>query len=227
MLGCQTMDRNAEDGDSEEDRSSFEQALSDREIVQSAFPDETEINGPEEASFPLHLTLYLSKAPFTAFIVLEWNEGYPVHTRLQVSSYRCTDDCKRLERAVRVVQATAALLHQEGGVEAGLACCAAALEAWNERDDEAQAKEQTADLNEAIELLSPATPPEGNGLVYQWRTGTTNVHDRKSLFVAHVCPVQAESDVAPALQQLLRSSSKMQRATHHMVGADFSDKFSI
>jgi Uncharacterized protein family UPF0029 len=214
-------DKEDEQGSLEEDgSSSIERALSDREIVQSAFPDETTIDGPLVASFPLHLRLYLSKEHSPAYIILEWNEGYPVKSPLQVSSFRATDDYKRLERTVRVVQATASQMHLEGGTEAGLACCAAALEAWSQGDGENRELQQSADLLDTIQLPSSQTD-EGNGLLYEWTTGTTTVNDRKSLFVGHVCPVQAESDVLPALRQLLSSSSKMQRATHHMVGLHY------
>ena len=207
--------RQDEDHASGEDGSSIERALSDREIVQSAYSDESCLDGcwQAETSFPLHWTLYLSKEP-CAYIVLEWNEGYPVTSPLQVSSYRCADDYKRLERTVQFVRATASHHFKEGGIEAGLACCAAALESWNQKEDEIEAIERVNDVNGTMEPLLL----ESNGFVYRWMTGVYTVQDRKSLFVAHVCPVQVESDISPALQQLLNSSSKMQRATHHMVG---------
>jgi hypothetical protein len=242
---------------------SMERAFSDREIVQSAYPDETtttttttttdgtipntdhdDDDDTATPTFPLQMTLYLPKQQSTtAYIVLEWNEGYPVTSPLQVVIYRCTksdaNGHQRLEETVQAVRATARICYQDG-IEAGLACCAAAFDAWN--NDPASGCDEvhsgvggTTEWNDTNErnVTHHATPsvtsalrlhPNTNVTSYTWLTGgeSTKIYDRKSIFVGHVCTVPSESDIQPALQQLLYAnggiqSKQLQRATHHMV----------
>lgn len=64
----------------------------------------------------------------------------------------------------------------------------------------------------------PRQPSHGNNIndkYYEWITGPPLV-DKKSTFQAHACRVYTEDDVHMALNQLLCSSSKIQRATHNM-----------
>jgi Uncharacterized protein family UPF0029 len=245
-------DENDNDG-YDDDSSSIERALSDIEIVRSAYPDETtfrpchdnNIDNDDHDStattsatptLPLHVTLYLSKRQ--AYIVFEWNHGYPTRTPLQISVYR--DDNhhnskQRIEQTVLAVRATA-LECYEDGIEAGLACCSTAFEVWNSYGDDHTV---ACDENDAAELepvfssnalsmpfeslsqstTSFTTTSNTTTVRYQWLTTdeANMIHDRKSIFVGHVCPIRSESDVKPAIFQLLSSNNKLQRATHHMV----------
>jgi hypothetical protein len=209
--------------------SSLDLALADVEILRSAYPDETSLDDTPSTAFPLHLVLHLSE---TAYIQLEWNEGYPVTSNVQVPVYRSKrpSDHARLEQAVAAVRITAASCLSEG-VEGGLACCAAALDAFHsssavdQHDTTKIAPDPIDDdhRNGSSSLLSrsdgaPIPSPPQQQPVYTWMIGEPLV-DRKSVFLAHLCRIHVESQVEPAIQQLLHSHSKYQRATHNMVRA--------
>jgi hypothetical protein len=219
--------------------SSMERALSDIEIVQSAYPDETVVEVcssdtddilKPSTTFPLHLTLFLSKQELpskSAYIVLEWKEGYPLRSSLQVGIYRCSksDEHPRLERTVQAVRKTATICFQDG-LEAGLACCAAAFDEWNnDHDDKHEGNHSnenpTQFRSDTLDVLQQIKPIVADtNFKFKWMTGELVIHDRKSMFVGHVCSVQSEADIQPALEQLLYrscSAKQLQRATHHMV----------
>ena len=58
---------------------------------------------------------------------------------------------------------------------------------------------------------------------YHWISGEPLL-DKKSSFQAHLCEVHSEEDVRGALQQLLTSSSKIQRASHNMSAWRIAEK---
>ena len=120
--------------------SSLELALADIEMMRAAYPDETSTIDSIPEAFPIVVTLQLNKSDF---IDLEFGHGYPTRSNIQVLRYRSSKQNERLERAVAAVRRTAQEC-LENGVEGGLACCAAALEAWNEcQDESAPVKEET------------------------------------------------------------------------------------
>lgn len=224
------------------DCSSIERALSDIEIVRSAYPDETAVvphshrdtsntTTTKFPTFPLHVTLYLSKSH--AYIVFEWNDGYPIRAPLKISAYRSDNDNhhkQRIEQTVLAVRATAQECYDDG-IEAGLACCSTAFETWNDfYDDDNKNINYNKNTNARVEEndkvsletdVSMNVPPTtlSNTTEYQWFSSAESnmIQDRKSIFVGHVCPIRSESDVKPALHQLISNNNKLQRATHHMV----------
>jgi Uncharacterized protein family UPF0029 len=184
---------------------SFDRALADMEILSAAYPDETVVSNEGTANFPLHVTLYLSE---TAHIELELVDGYPVHSNIQISSYRSAPSEKaRMGEVLKAIRTIADECRREG-VEGGLSCCAASLQAWNDHGDD--------------QILRKKSPQQGPELVlplpkeFSWIQGEPLL-DRKSTFQAHVCRVSSEADVREALHALLDENSKLQRATHNMV----------
>jgi Uncharacterized protein family UPF0029 len=171
-------------------------------------------------TFPLHVTLYLSTTQHT-YIVLEWNDGYPTRTPLQIARHRNDDNPQhpkqRIEQTVHAVRATA-LEYFEDGVEAGLACCSTALETWNNYNSTRDNRNCDED-HHVVVMEQPQVFSESIHITYPWFTSSDDsaIHDRKSIFVGHVCPIHHEAHVQPALQQLLCNNNKLQRATHHMV----------
>lgn len=207
---------------------SLELALADVEILCSAYPDETKDVTLEQTSsqFPLHLILHFSE---TAYIQIEWVQGYPVKSNIQVATYRSKPlEYARLERAVKELRMAAELCLLEG-VEGGLACCAAAFYAWNSDTTDSFDEMNLSLDSTSVPLVTAATSHcsgshqhqhkqslKSNLQTYSWNSGNPLI-DRKSTFIAHACRIAAESEVQPALQQLLNSHSKFQRATHNMV----------
>lgn len=197
---------------------SLDRALADVELLLSAYPDETQAihdggdDSGADASFPLRVQLGLSD---TALITLEWVQGYPVQTSVQVYSYRSSPSEKsQMESAVSAVR-TAASEALEDHVEAGFVCAAAARETW---EAEARLQEDFKKADERKQAIQQATldVPSQQHKVYEWKTGEP-LTDRKSAFQAHVCRIGCESDVKPALSRLLDGNSKLHRATHNMV----------
>lgn len=190
---------------------SLELALADVEILRSAYPDETSCccaTGSGCSQFPLHVTLHLSE---TAYIELEIVTGYPVSSNVQVATYRSTAiERQRLERAVALVRATSAQC-LEDGTEGGLACCAVAFDAWNDSG----VQEALGNVTESSLLNVVSSSSSPTVATFEWISGKP-LHDRKSTFQAHMCRLESEADVRPAVQQLL-NNSKLQRATHNMV----------
>jgi putative IMPACT (imprinted ancient) family translation regulator len=180
---------------------SLERALADIEILQAAYPDEVDFR-VVGTKFPLHATLRLDD---DSSIVLEFVDGYPMQSGVQVSSYRSSEK-NRIDAAARAVRQVAEEC-LEDEIEGGLACCAAAMERWQEYE-----QQQQADKEEEVVDSIQINPPSRQ---YEWFTGEPFM-DRKSMFVAHACRVASEQEVREALTQLLSSSSKIQRATHNM-----------
>lgn len=200
--------------DQAETSDSLDRALTDIAMLQSAYPDEIDvavaIDGTQMQQFPLQVTLRLDENGNSS-ITLEFVDGYPIQTGVQISSYRSTakDRIDAVARAVRV----AAEECLEEGIEGGLACCAAAMESW--QDFDAQQLHRNNDTsckeNKSLEIQLPIQSSKH----YEWITGEP-LMDRKSVFLAHACRVSNEKAVREALAQLLSSSSKIQRATHNM-----------
>ncbi|GAX18025.1 hypothetical protein FisN_18Hu239 [Fistulifera solaris] len=198
---------------------SFERARADIEMLLAAFDTEIQMNDVEleRLQFPFQVTFQFSP---TVSCVLEWREGYPLTEPLHLAAFRASTshDKVRLEAALTAFRQHAQECF-ELQMEAALTCCSAALQAWNEyiedgnhitNNENPDDDEMRLSSNEAVTkteyLMSPS---------YQWMTGEPLL-DRKSTFQAHVCNIQSDADVQPALLQLLQSSTKLQRATHNM-----------
>ncbi|VEU44647.1 unnamed protein product [Pseudo-nitzschia multistriata] len=210
---------------------SLERARADMEIIQSCYPDE--ISSPssfdDSSSFPFQFTLHLSsldvdaKSNSNSNLTLKLEHGYPVASGVQISNYR-TDSLKdkaRLEAVVRSVRRVSAECQQEE-MEGCIACCAVALETWNDYDCQDEVDDGFGNDSTAAGETPPSTIERNhnsdktrNTKRYEWVTGEP-LYDRKSCFVAHICEVHSEQEVKEALHQLLTSSSKIQRATHNM-----------
>ena len=223
--------------DENHDESSIQSARADLELLQAAYPDEIAMDDAtgtssftNAACFPLMARLHFSK---TASCQLQWRHGYPTSSNVEIIAWRAKDSSEqqRLEQALQAWRHMA--LEWEGHEGVGLVCCAAAMEAWNDPST-SEAKAAAAVVEDALEeemaacncaadedhtndnctpaATSSSSQPSSS---YNWTSGEPLV-DRKSIFQAHLCRLQKEADVAEALHQLLTSSSKMQRATHHM-----------
>lgn len=213
---------------------SFERARADLEMLLSAFEAEVQIisdiddddDDDSLQTFPFQATFQLSP---TASFVLEWRKGYPTAVPLQVVSFRSatSQEKLRLEAALLTFRQHAQeCLEQQ--MEAGLTCCSAALETWNDYSSDMDPytsningdnKEDTLD-EKIIRIASESQ--KVTDYSYHWITGEPLL-DRKSTFQAHLCVIQSDEDVQPALLQLLHSSTKLQRATHNMVGRQSHD----
>ena len=182
-----------------ENEESLERAIADLEMLKAAYPDE--VSTSLDTTFPLRFSLHLSSE---SFVELEFRQGYPVTSGVQISSYRSPEK-GRMDAVVRAIRKSAQnCLDDE--VEGGLPCCAAALEAWNEASHQ---------IEEVMEerIKQPETPQPST---VQWITGEPLI-DRKSVFQAHACRVTSEREVHEALQQLIDENSKLKRCTHNMV----------
>ena len=190
------------------EKESLERALADIEMLSAAYPDETSTEA--SASFPLHISLRLSD---TAHVVLELDQGYPVNAPVRVVSHRCVAAEKTMIEAAVVAIRSTAMECQQDGMEGSLACCAAALEVWQDMLD------KEGNLLESGGSVSVENTP-GASLMdqksFEWIAGEPLL-DRKSTFQARVCRITSEADVHLALFQLLDGNSKLQRATHNMV----------
>ncbi|KAG7374461.1 UPF0029 domain containing protein [Nitzschia inconspicua] len=189
----------------------LDRALADLEMIQAAYPDEiavAEDNRPD--GFPLRFALHLSES---ASITMELPEGYPVLKGIKITDYRTTKHSEklRLDGVLEAVRATSIECLAEE-MEGSIACCAAAIEAWNDgydiRAQDVVSEEVDRPRNEAGDPLECTQK-------YSWISGDPLV-DKKSTFQAHLCSVKTEEDVTEALRQLITGSSKLQRATHNM-----------
>jgi hypothetical protein len=118
----------------------------------------------------------------------------------QIVSYRCQPEEKaRMEATVTAMR--------ESLDNGAWACCSTALQVWSEGES-------------TVEHQPEPTVTEGTAQSsthhYHWITGEP-LTDRKSTFQAHICLIESQADVRPALDQLIMSTSKLQRATHNMV----------
>jgi hypothetical protein len=228
------------EGDGEE---SLSRALADLEIVASAYPDEVQLpgnlqrwmqrgdNGSNDSTrnakegdrvqFPIRFTLYFDPI---SFVLLEITAGYPSRgAGLRVVSFRnnSSENKARMELAVSAIR-EASLECLEDGVEAGLMCCSAGLDRWNEGVDGALSSTPCDTSDDALRIDEAV---EGsNSLV--WVSGDPIV-EKKSVFQAHVCRISTEAQAQPALRILIGGSSKLQRATHNMVRCGFDGNVNI
>lgn len=197
-------------------------------------------SGLSRSDLPLVFTLNLPNggrhhdgaSVSAASLTMEMPRGYPAGAGVRISDYRLLssssssrhrwpgDDGRkaRLDGAVRAAGA-ASLRCLEDGTEGALACCAAALEAWEYDGGVEDEAGEPSHPWVAGDTGGPAASASASGAEgadrYEWTTGQPLV-DRKSTFQAHVCPVHSEREVREALLQLLSSAPKMRRATHHM-----------
>ena len=206
--------------DAEEELLSLERARADIEIIQSCYPDEISSSSccDDSSGFPFQFTLQLSVASGASNITFRLDRGYPVLSGVQIADYR-TDSIKhkaRLEAVVRAVRKVSSEC-QEEEIEGCIACCAIASETWNDYSldenkashaDESTTNHASGDEDKPSNDISPNKE-------YTWISGEPLL-DKKSSFQAHLCEVFSEQDVRESLQQLLTSSSKIQRATHNM-----------
>ena len=230
-------DNSTDDKDDKDDNADddLNRALADFEILLSAFPDETELCSNNNCSqqhqaeqqqatpteFPLRVTFRLSE---TAWIQLEFIKGYPTSSGLQVVSYRSNSkETYRMEACVHAIKQSARECYEEQ-IEAALPCCLAAKDIWDNYDTTYNhtitESENGHDGPNAITTTTTSANNDDNNYLYPWIT-TESITEKKSIFQAHVCPVKSEHDVKCALQQLLISSTRIQRATHNMVRSLF------
>ena len=217
---------------------SLERARSEIEMIHAAYPDEITVHQAAGGcnSFPfrftLHLSSYARQQPSSsssssndASITMELIEGYPEDTPVQITNFSCdnTKDKSRIDLVVKAVRNVAQQC-QEDGMEGALSACSTALQVWRDAIDDDCGNDET---DSVVDTSPPSTldNSEVNGgctgfsssapSTYKWVSGEP-LTDRKSVFQAHLCRIESPSDVDKALVQLLQSSSKMQRATHHM-----------
>jgi hypothetical protein len=229
---------NDDENDAEDDtEESLARALADMEIVASAYPDEVLLPGnlqrwmqrgynssndptpnakeSDQVQFPIRFTLYFDPI---SFVLLEITAGYPSRgAGLRVVSFRnnSSENKARMELAVSAIR-EASLECLEDGVEAGLMCCSAGLERWNEGVDGALSSTRCDAIDDASRIDEGV---EGSDSLV-WVSGDPIV-EKKSVFQAHVCRVSTEAQAQPALRILIGGSSKLQRATHNMVRSGF------
>jgi len=236
---------NAEIEDHRRFQESFERASVDLELLCSAYPDEISILHTSTQENPLHLAMdddtsiptwfplrvtltlpslsnedQLSKN-FGAKITMEFPRGYPATKSLEILSYRGPGSSSKehIEAAVSAVRNAAhEALHEYGGEECALACCAAAFESWR------LSKEQE---EQSIQLPTVENEPIGSSLCINddihWVTSEKTLVDRKSVFQAHVCPISSEDMVRRGLEKLVQGSNKIQRASHNMYAYRFTE----
>jgi hypothetical protein len=221
--------------DSEEELLSIGRARADIEIIQSCYPDEISSLScyDDSSTFPFQFTLQLSAdSSASNHLTLRLERGYPVDSGVQISDYR-TNSVKHkacLEAVVRAVRRVSSECLEEE-IEGCIACCAIALETWNDYcsndentdnhggdDDnndttigESTTKNDSNDKNDKLSNITTIVPDKH----YKWLSGEPLL-DKKSSFQAHLCEVYSEQEAREALQQLLTSSSKIQRASHNM-----------
>ena len=192
---------------------SLHRALADLEMLKAAYPDEVTTTNTAAAadcaSFPLHCSFHLSS---DSFVQLEFTSGYPVTSGVQIASYRSPQK-GRMNAVVQAIRKAAQECLQDE-VEGGFVCCAAALEAWNDREEIMLSEDVEQDASPELPL--PLFP------TVEWIVGET-LMDRKSAFQARACRVTSERQVHDALHQLISGNSKLQRATHNMVSFCYAD----
>lgn len=186
---------------------SLHQALADLEMLQAAYPDE--VQTPSDTQFPLHCSFHLSD---DSFICLEFTDGYPMTSGVQISKYRSPQK-DRMDAVVRAIRTSAAECLNDK-VEGAFVCCAAALETWNDYHEYTTTNDEEIGRNGERDAIQP---PKMSPPVVEWITADEPLVDRKSSFLAHACRVTAEQQVHDALHQLIDGSSKLQRASHNMV----------
>jgi hypothetical protein len=211
---------------------SFERALADLAIVESAYSEEIQLfenenNTYANDTFPLRFTLKLKENnsvngedDVAAHVTLEFVAGYPKETGVQIVSYRSRSPGNkiRLDETVAAIRKTAAECLEEE-MEGGLTCCATALEVWNDFHDnnpDAAGHSSSIDGNAGGSSVPQRANYSSANHHYTWITGEPLV-DRKSTFQAHVCQVFSEREVKESLQQLIEYNPKLQKATHNMV----------
>lgn len=197
-----------------ESSDSLDRALADIAILQSAYPDEIDvcvgIDGTQMQQFPLQVALKLEENA-SSLIILEFVDGYPIKTGVQIASYRSSEKDK-IDAVARAVRLAAEECLEEG-MEGGLACCAAAAETWQDFDAQKQPRHNGTSCKDSNSV--EPIPRKQPSRQYEWIAGEP-LMDRKSVFLAQACRVSNEKEVREALVQLLSSSSKIQRATHNM-----------
>ena len=93
---------NDNDNINDENDESLEAARADVELLQAAYPDEIEsitTDAEKDAvRFPLTVRLHFSK---TTSCELQWREGYPDESTVEIVSWRIKDARERLQREAR------------------------------------------------------------------------------------------------------------------------------
>jgi len=208
-----------------DDNESYERASADLEILQAAYPDEISIDSVGDNFFPIIFTLTLPMSPtssiaeksFGANITMEYPKGYPLNA-IEIVSYRTNPkfDKKLIESVVDAVRSKAKE-GMENEEESGFACCAAAVQQWTECLEGLNKENEV--IKHKISLDLHETKKDDD---ITWITSDKTLIDRKSVFQAHCCAVSSSDMVNRAVNQLIMSNSKIQRATHNMFAYRFS-----
>ena len=173
-------DDDDDDDDSPADTSLLllERAVADVELIQAAYPDEVEIIDPPTAAAAGSIIIQFHLSD-TAHVCVEFPSGYPTKSALQIVSYRSQDKNKhRIERVVTVLRNVAQECW-ENECEGGLSCCAAALEAWNDIEE----NEQTA-AAAAVEEQQHPQVVESSYTTFQW---IWNFHYGSKINISSTC----------------------------------------
>mmetsp|Transcript_28708 Transcript_28708/g.44235 ORF Transcript_28708/g.44235 Transcript_28708/m.44235 type:complete len:209 (+) Transcript_28708:1-627(+) len=199
-----------------EDYDDHERASAELEMVLAAFPDEATAESLSNRSFSLTLKLP-TKRNTEATICMRLPPGYPSKTPLLVETWFGADavsDRASMERVLRDIRTVS---DNSRGMECALDACAAALRAWEdggaEEDPEDGASSTTAERQDAVANAEALERCE-------WRSGPKH-SEKKSTFQAHIARVSSEAEFKAALEVVLGSSTKIQRASHNMVRGDF------
>lgn len=172
------------------DKDNIERTIADLELIQAAYPEEVVLhdNGHEA-------TIHLSH---DTWVSLTFPTGYPTTRPVEIRSYR-SHEKNRINRVVADIRTIAQNSVPE---ESGMACCAMALESWNQEQQQQQTKVLIATLTPTVTVT--------------WTSGPS-ITDRKSTFQAHACQIQTEAQIQNALQQLKQENTRIQKAYHNMM----------
>ena len=108
------------------DKDNIERTIADLELIQAAYPEEVVLhdNGHEA-------TIHLSH---DTWVSLTFPTGYPTTRPVEIRSYR-SHEKNRINRVVADIRTIAQNSVPE---ESGMACCAMALESWNQEQQQQQ-----------------------------------------------------------------------------------------
>ncbi|KAL9116834.1 MAG: hypothetical protein Q9187_006637 [Circinaria calcarea] len=88
-----------------------------------------------------------------------------------------------------------------------------------ENEEEAEALAPDTDdagpRQDAVSMKNESSPSDTQDLQLEWAM-STSVTEKKSLFIAHACPLASPTQFQPILTSLLSSDKKVARATHNI-----------
>jgi len=202
-----------------------ERILAEVEMLMAAFPDEVTLLDSEETKFLLHLGEH-GNDRWNAQVTIQMSCNEANGLRLQVLSYRGSPQCPKhiLEETVAKIKATIKEAELEEAFSPTINCCLAAHSKWTDLVEAESRKivdQHDTQRKEKQERLTQQLLEEGEDV--EWISSTEPLVDRKSVFQAHICHVTSEDKVRRALNKLLLSSSKLQKATHNMYAYRFTE----